>query len=62
MAMVKVFRCRICGDPYIGMEAPTRCPFCGALRQYFVEASDWNPKEFTVTLSDITRKNLKKET
>ena len=58
MAMGKGFRCRICGDPYIGIEAPNRCPFCGALRQYFVEASDWNPKEFTVTLSDITRENL----
>ena len=59
MAKVKVFRCRICGDPYIGTEVPTRCPFCGAQQRYFVEANDWNPDEFNVTLNEMSRKNLK---
>ena len=59
MVKIIVFRCRICGDPYIGTEAPTRCPFCGAQKQYFVDAQDWNPNEFKVKLSDVTRKNLK---
>ena len=59
MAKVKVFRCRICGDPYIGTGAPTQCPFCGAQQRYFVEAKDWNPEEFDVTLSDVARKNLR---
>jgi rubrerythrin len=58
MAKVKVFRCRICGDPYIGAEAPTRCPFCGAQQRYFVEAADWDPEEFNVALNDRARKNL----
>lgn len=58
MLKVKVFRCRICGDPYIGEEAPKQCPFCGAKQDYFVEAKDWNPDEFNVTLSDVSRKNL----
>lgn len=58
MAAVKVFRCRICGDPYIGTEAPTRCPFCGAPRQYFVEATEWDPTEFTVILSQVSKSNL----
>ena len=58
MAKVEVFRCRICGDPYIGVEAPTRCPFCGAPQRFFVAADDWNPDEFNVNLSDISRKNL----
>ena len=58
MAKVKVFRCRICGDPYIGLEAPTRCPFCGAEHGFFVEAQDWNPDEFNVELSDVSHKNL----
>ncbi len=58
MAKVKVFRCRICGDPYIGTEAPSRCPFCGATKKYFVEAGQWNPSEFNVKLSDVSRKNL----
>lgn len=55
---VKVFRCRICGDPYIGTEPPTRCPFCGAMMQYFVEADKWNPNEFDVELSDQAREDL----
>ena len=58
MAKVKVFRCRICGDPYIGLEAPTRCPFCGAEHKFFVEAQNWDPNEFDVELSDLSRKNL----
>ncbi len=58
MAKVKVYRCRICGDPYIGLEAPTRCPFCGAEHRFFVEAQEWNPDEFNVKLSVISRKNL----
>ena len=59
MAKVKVFRCRICGDPYIGTGAPTQCPFCGAQQRYFAEGKDWNPDEFNVTLSDVARKNLR---
>ena len=58
MSKVKVFRCRICGDPYIGSEAPKQCPFCGAAQRFFIEAKDWNPDEFNVNLSDVSRKNL----
>jgi rubrerythrin len=58
IANIKVFRCRICGDPYIGSEAPKQCPFCGADQKYFVEAQDWNQEEFNVNLSEISRKNL----
>lgn len=58
MSKIKVFRCKICGDPYLGDEAPTQCPFCGASIQFFVEAQDWNPDEFNVELSEISRKNL----
>jgi len=58
MVNVKVFRCRICGDPYIGLEAPTQCPFCGAPQRFFVEAQDWDQNEFNVKLSEISRKNL----
>jgi rubrerythrin len=59
MGKVKVFRCRICGDPYIGSEAPTQCPFCGAPQRFFVEAQDWNPEEFDIKLSEASQKNLK---
>lgn len=58
MTKIKVFRCRICGDPFIGSEAPKQCPFCGAAQRFFIEAQDWNPDEFNVQLSDVSRKNL----
>ena len=58
MAKIKVYRCRICGDPYIGVEAPTRCPFCGALQDYFIEAEDWNSNEFDIDLTSVEKKNL----
>lgn len=35
--MVKLWRCEICGDPYIGDEAPANCPFCGAKGKYIKE-------------------------
>jgi len=58
MSKVEVYRCRICGDPYIGVEPPTRCPFCGAMTEYFVEAENWDPNEFNVDLSDVSKQNL----
>jgi rubrerythrin len=58
MGKIKVFRCRICGDPYIGSEAPKQCPFCGAPQRFFIKAEDWNPDSFNVKLSETTHKNL----
>ncbi len=55
---VKVLRCRICGDPYIGTEAPSRCPFCGSKSKYLIDAAEWDPSEFEVELSDKSRANL----
>ncbi|MFZ2456744.1 MAG: ferritin family protein [Candidatus Altiarchaeia archaeon] len=36
--MVALWRCLICGDPYVGEEPPANCPFCGAHRRYITEA------------------------
>ena len=36
--MVKLWRCEICGDPYVGETAPDNCPFCGAHKKYIKEA------------------------
>ena len=35
--MVKLWRCEICGDPYVGETAPDNCPFCGANKKYIKE-------------------------
>ncbi len=54
---MKVFRCKICGDPYLGDEIPTNCPFCGAPANYIVLAKYWREPEIE-RLSEISRKNL----
>ncbi|MBN2014742.1 MAG: ferritin [Candidatus Altiarchaeota archaeon] len=47
--MVKLWRCEICGDPYIGEEPPANCPFCGAHGRYIKEAR-YAKAEFNVSL------------
>ncbi len=37
----KLYKCQICGDPYIGDDAPINCPYCGAKKHYFVDARDY---------------------
>ena len=56
---MKVYRCRICGEVYIGEEKPKSCPFCGAHENYFVLAKEWELLK-SETLSDVTVDNLKK--
>ena len=33
------FTCLICGETYLGGEAPDRCPFCGAHKMYLLPSS-----------------------
>lgn len=54
---VRVWRCRICGDPYIGAVPPSHCPFCGAHAEYLVPAEDWDDPRVG-DLNDTDRKNL----
>lgn len=54
---MKVFRCKICGDPYLGEEIPTNCPFCGAPAKYIISAKEWEEPDI-LTISDISKKNL----
>jgi len=59
LVKVKVFRCRLCRDPYIGEEPPSRCPFCGAPAWFFVPAEDWNPSDYIFEISEVSKANLK---
>jgi rubrerythrin len=55
------YRCRICGEVYMGCSAPTNCPYCGAPGVYLVEAKDWTDENETITeLSKISLSNLEK--
>jgi rubrerythrin len=54
--MVKLWRCEICGDPYVGESPPNNCPFCGAHHEYIKETKDVKAN-FDVELSDKDRAN-----
>ena len=56
---IKLFRCKVCGDPYIGEATPSRCPFCGAMECHLVEAKDYH-ETFDVELNEKDLANAKK--
>ena len=54
---MKLWRCMICFDPYLGEEKPKTCPFCGAHERYLVEQSEY--KEPVIeNLTEVSKKNL----
>ena len=57
--MVKLWRCEICGDPYIGDAPPENCPFCGAKKKYMTEAK-LAKVNFSVELSEKDKSNVEK--
>jgi rubrerythrin len=57
---LKLFRCRICGDPYLGSEPPSYCPFCGAPQKYMAPAEDYVDRNDVPNLSAPSRANLEK--
>ena len=56
---MKVYRCRVCGEVYIGEEKPKSCPFCGAHEKYFVLANEWKLL-YSDSVSDVSKDNLRK--
>lgn len=54
--MVKLWRCEICGDPYVGKSPPDNCPFCGAHKKYIKEAKDAKVN-FDVALNETDKAN-----
>jgi len=57
--MSKLWRCEICGDPYIGDAAPANCPFCGAKEKFMKEFKDAQVN-FDVELSEKDKANAEK--
>jgi len=41
MKEYKLYKCQICGDPYLGDHPPVNCPYCGAKQHYFIDAKDY---------------------
>jgi len=54
--MLKVFRCWICGETYLGEEEPTDCPYCGADREFLKPGEEYELPD--VELTEKSRKNL----
>ncbi|MBI5638887.1 MAG: ferritin [Nitrospirae bacterium] len=57
--MAKLWRCEICGDPYIGETPPDNCPFCGAHRRHIKEAREAKAN-FDVELNEQDKANVER--
>ncbi|MFH1821415.1 MAG: rubredoxin-like domain-containing protein [Methanobacteriota archaeon] len=57
--MAKLWRCEICGDPYIGENPPDNCPFCGAHRNYIKGAKEAQVN-FNVELNEKDKANAER--
>jgi len=45
---LKMYRCRICGETYLGYEAAANCPFCGAHVEFLQM-----PEDYTTSINDL---------
>ncbi len=55
---MKMYRCRICGETYLGSEAPSHCPFCGAHREAIVDTTEYPEDINQVDITEIERNDL----
>lgn len=55
---MRLLRCRICSETYLGSDTPSHCPFCGAHAEYFVETSEFPEGLNDVDLTEIERTDL----
>jgi len=53
-----MYRCRICGETYLGAEIPSHCPFCGAHREHIVPSAEYPPDINEVQLTEIERRDV----
>ena len=57
--MTNLWRCEICGDPYIGDKPPSNCPFCGA-KQKYIKLAKIAKANFDVELNEKDKTNIEK--
>jgi rubrerythrin len=55
---MKLHRCRICGETYLGEGVPTQCPFCGADAEYFVLTEAFPEGLNDLQLTEVERADL----
>ncbi|MBN3037132.1 MAG: hypothetical protein JW834_01665 [Candidatus Diapherotrites archaeon] len=56
--MLKLFVCGVCGEPYLGENAPDECPFCGAPEKFIGLAGDYSAL-WGVELTEQERADMK---
>ena len=54
---VKTWICNICGDPYIGEDKPTHCPFCGAPSKHIKLGTEYQ-EPVIENLTETSRNNI----
>lgn len=55
---MRMYRCRFCGETYLGSEVPSHCPFCGAHRESIVETADY-PSDINIVFpTEVERTDL----
>jgi len=54
---IEIYRCNVCGDPWVLDKMPDRCPFCGA-KDSFVLAKEYD-ETFDVELGETDAKNAR---
>ena len=55
---MKIYRCRICGETYLGSSAPAMCPFCGAHMELIVDTADYPEDINKVQPTEVERADL----
>jgi rubrerythrin len=55
---MKLYRCRICGETYLGRDKPSECPFCGAGVDYIVLTEEYPEGLNQVQLTEVERADL----
>lgn len=55
---LKMYRCRICGETYLGYEAPENCPFCGAPIKFMRPSEEYPSDINSVQVTEAERADL----
>jgi len=57
IVVTNLYRCKICGEAYVGELKPSHCPYCGAHSHWLIDAKDYVVPPIP-ELTEMSRKNL----
>ena len=59
---MEFYRCRICGETYLGDSAPSRCPFCGVTADFFLLTQQFPEDINDIQITELERTDLMRAT